>query len=307
MQAVPLEFTYVTPTNFEYVAPSTVNDAISVLYESGADARILAGGQSILVLLRRRALNPRCLVDIKGIPQLREISSDGLYVNIGATVTLREIAGSPLLQDEFPLLASTAGQVGSVHIRNRATLGGHVAFADPAFDLVPVLGALGAEAILQGPEGVRSVPIEGLARKEYEPEIGPGELVVSLRIARRDPSKEETPTRWGYGFANYRNRAGEYPLTQAAVGVEVGREGAVRGARIFVGGAGPTVLRSTEAEAVLVGAQLNDDRVVSEAARLARSQARPLGSVRGSAEWVRDLVAAVVKRALLGARVAVHP
>jgi carbon-monoxide dehydrogenase medium subunit len=288
------DYEFITARHFEYFEPADMGEALALLDEHGpAGAKVLAGGQSLMVMMRRRAVMPPVLIDVKRIAELSGIEERDGGLVFGATTLLDDVVGSELVERVLPGLADVAGQMGSIQILNRATVGGAICHADPSFDLTPALAALEARAVIRSSAGTREVPVEEVASGRYENQLQPNELLVSVVV----PAQPEGSL---FGFANFRRRGGEMPLAQAGVRVTLGGGRAVADARIVVGGAGPVPVRSARAEDLLRAARL-DDAAASRAGAQAEADAQPFGDVRGDAQWRSALVGTVVKRALLAA------
>ena len=221
------------PAPFEYVAADSAAHAISLLTEHGDDAKLLAGGHSLLPMMKLRLATPEVLIDIGGLAELAGVSADGDDLVIGATTRHADLAASELARAEAPLLAYAAAQVGDPQIRHRGTIGGSLSHADPAADLPMALVALGGSVVLQGPSGTRTVAADDFFEGYFETALQPDELLVAVRVPRRPGVP------WGY--QKFVRRANDW----AIVGVA-----AVDG-RIALANMGPTPLRATAAEAAL--------------------------------------------------------
>lgn len=285
------DYEYVTARAFEYYEPTDLDEALQLLEAHGPDgARVFAGGQSLLVLMRRRAVNPHALIDVKRLPELQGISERAGGLELRAATTLDELATSGLVRGALPRLADVAAQMGSVHILNRGTVGGAICQADPAFDLTPALAALDARAVIRSVRGTRELAVEQVASGVRETQLEADELLTAVIV----PPQPGSAT---FGFSNFRRRGGDYPLAQAGVRLTFGDGDAIEDARIVVGGAGPVPAHVTSVEELLRDAAL-DYHVAAEAAALAERHAKPIGDVRGGSEWRSALVGTVVKRAL---------
>lgn len=288
------QYAYITPKHFEYFQPTTLPDALKLLAEHGPNgARILAGGQSLLISMRRRAQMPGTLIDIKRVAALSTIKTTARGLELGAATLLDDVSTDETVVESLPRLAEVVKQMGAVQILNRATVGGSVCDADPASDLVPILASLGAVAIVESVRGRTEIAIEAIARGPHESHLAEDELLVAVVVPAQPRNSRS-------GFANFRRRGGDYPVAQAAVRLTLDTSDRVSEVSIFVGGAGPTAIRSSRAEESLKGQGVNDE-TARAAGRLAESEANPIVDVRGGSEWRSAVVGAVVTRALLSA------
>jgi aerobic carbon-monoxide dehydrogenase medium subunit len=265
----------VIPAQFDYVAAESAPHAIELLAEHGDDAKVLAGGHSLLPMMKLRLATPELLVDIGGLDELAGVSTDGADLVVGATTRHADLAASGLARAEAPLLAYAASQVGDPQIRHRGTIGGSLSHADPAADLPMAIVALGGSLVLQGPAGIRTVAADDFFQGYFETALAPDELVTAVRVPRRPGVP------WGY--QKFVRRANDW----AIVGVA-----AVDG-RIALANMGPTPLRATAAEhALAAGAS------PGEAAELAADGTSPGEDLHADREYRRHLVRVLTRRAL---------
>jgi aerobic carbon-monoxide dehydrogenase medium subunit len=265
----------VIPARFDYVAAESAGHAIEVLAEHGDDAKVLAGGHSLLPMMKLRLATPELLVDIGGLDELAGISTDGGDLVVGATTRHADLAASELARAEAPLLAYAASQVGDPQIRHRGTIGGSLSHADPAADLPMAVVALGGTLVLQGPGGTRAVSADDFFQGYFETVLAPEELLTAVRVPRRPGVP------WGY--QKFVRRANDW----AIVGVA-----AVDG-RIALANMGPKPLRATAAEnALAAGAS------AAEAAGLAADGTAPGEDLHADREYRRHLARVLTRRAL---------
>jgi carbon-monoxide dehydrogenase medium subunit len=263
------------PAQFDYIAAESAEHAIGLLAERGDDAKVLAGGHSLLPMMKLRLATPELLVDIGGLDELAGIRSDGADLVVGATTRHADLAASGLARAEAPLLAYAASQVGDPQIRHRGTIGGSLSHADPAADLPMALVALGGSVVLQGPAGTRAVAADDFFQGYFETALAPDELVTEVRV----PRKPGLP--WGY--QKFVRRANDW----AIVGVA-----AIDG-RIALANMGPTPLRAGAAEeALAAGAS------PAEAAELAADGTSPGEDIHADREYRRHLARVLTRRAL---------
>lgn len=272
---------------FEYRRPGSIEEALQHLGEDGA--RPLAGGHSLLPVMKQRLAAPAILVDIGRIDELSRISSSNGTVEIGATTTHAAVAGSDVVTSKAPLLAQTARLIGDMQVRNRGTIGGSLAHADPAADLPPTLIALGATINVRGVGGERSIPAAEFFTDLFTTALDEGELVTSVTIPTQDGK--------GGAYLKHRHPASSY----AVVGVAAlaGQKGDVVGdLRVVVGGASGTAIDVTEAVASLAGTPADDNAIANATAGIADLITNPMGDVYASGEYRRHLATVLAKRAI---------
>lgn len=277
---------------FEYRAPELLDDAIAVLREYGRDARILAGGTDLMIAMRERGLRPGCLVDLRRIPGLATMSldADGT-LRLGALVPVRDVEVAPSIRSGFPLLAAAAGMLASVQVRSLATVGGNLCNASPAADLAPPLLVLDATATAVGPNGSRDLALSSFFAGPGRTTLD-GEILVALSV----------PAMPARARATYIKHGPRSAMDIALVGVAVLAVPDPTGrtfdeVRIALGSVAPTPIRATAAEAALRGAPISVESI-ERAADIAAGASSPISDVRGSADYRRAMVRALVRRAL---------
>jgi carbon-monoxide dehydrogenase medium subunit len=263
----------VIPASFDYLAASSAAEAIALLAEHGDDAKLLAGGHSLLPMMKLRLATPAVLVDIGRVDELSGITADGSDLVIGATTRHAELAASPLVRDQAPLLAHAAAQVGDPQIRHRGTIGGSLAHADPAADLPMALVALGGSVELRGPGGTRAVSADDFFAGYFETVLEPDEMITAVRV----PATPGAP--WGY--QKFVRRANDW----AIVGVT--------GGRIALANMGPVPLRARAAEEALAGGASPAD-----AAALAAAGTSPGQDIHADRAYREHLARVLTRRAL---------
>jgi len=277
------------PASFEYFAPSTLDEALSVLERYGDEAKVLAGGQSLIPLMKLRFASPRALVDLNGIEGLDQLYEDNGMLNIGALVRHKTCERSDLLRGRYGVLAEAAPQISDPIVRNRGTVAGSLAHADPQGDWGSALLAAGAQVQMQGPDGTRTVPLDDFFLGPFTTAIQPTEIVTWVQVP--DPGPKA-----GGAYFKLERKVGDFATV--AVGVHLSfSNGRVERAGIALTGVGPRNLRAEAAEQALAGHALDDD-AISEAARLAADAAEPRDDVRGSAEYKRNVVRVFTERGL---------
>jgi carbon-monoxide dehydrogenase medium subunit len=273
---------------FEYRHATSVVQATTLLAES-PEACPLAGGTDLLVDLRERRQEPRLLVDVSGLAELGGIAAEGEGLRIGGTVTVAELVRSPLVAERAPALQRAARDFADYLTRNKATLGGNIANASPGADLVVPLLALDALVVLAGPVAERRLALDDFLQGPRRTARLPGELVRAVVVPRGGGAQ------WWYKLGL--KRGGAIAVVSVAIRLRVGADGRSTEAGIALGAVGPRPFRAREAEAVLVGAPLDEARVAQAAARAAAA-ARPISDVRGGADYRRAMVEVLVARGL---------
>ena len=277
------------PGQFEYHAPSTLDEALALLAEHGSDARVLAGGQSLIPLMKLRLASPAVLIDLNGVDSLSGIEEADGQLRIGAMTRHSALERSELIGARYPLIADAAAVIADPLVRNRGTTGGSLAHADPAGDLGSVMTALGAEVVVTGPGGERTLPIDELLLGPFTTTLEEGEILTEVRV----PQPAE---RSGGAYEKLERKVGDFAT--AAVAVQLTREnGSCASIGIGLTAVGPTTIRASEAEDALRGGSLDED-ALRAAAVLAAAASDPAADLRGSEEYKRDMVRVLTLRAL---------
>jgi carbon-monoxide dehydrogenase medium subunit len=276
------------PPPFAVVLPESVDEAVGALREHGDEAKLLAGGQSLVPLLNMRLARPSVLVDVNAIPGLDGVHRNG-GLELGATVRVARLERDPDVAAAAPLLAEAVRHVAHPAIRTRSTVGGTIAHADPVAELPAVLVALGGEVVARGPGGERAIAADDFFRTYFTTALEADEMVVAIRL----PAAGGRRT----GFAEVARRHGDYALVGAAACLETGGDGTVSAARVVLFGAGDRPLRASAAEAALAGRPLGPESA-AEAASAAAAELDPPGDVHASSAYRREVAGVVVRRAL---------
>ncbi len=280
------------PPAFEYLQPSSVDEALEQLARWGGDAKVLAGGQSLVPMLNFRLASPRALVDIGRIDGLDGIEAARRGLRIGALTRHRAIETSPVVIEQLPILAAAARWIGHLAIRNRGTLGGSLAHADPAAEWPLLCTLLDARIHTRRAAGERALPAGEFFVSYLASALEDAELVTHVEIPALAPGS-------GWGFEEFSRRCGDFAI--ASVAVVLRRDGgAMRDARLALGGVGLTPLRVAGAEALLDGARL-DDALLARVAQTARDAADPTGDIHASSDFRRHLVEVLTRRAVRAA------
>ena len=278
------------PAEFEYFAPATVDEALELLQRFGDDAKILAGGQSLLPMMKLRIAAPRYLIDVNGIEALTGFRREGDRLVIGALCRHAEIAASPLVHEHLPILTDAANLTADVQVRNRGTLGGSLAHADPAGDWPTALQALDTEVTITGRAGARTLALQEFIVDAYTTQLAPGEMLTAITVpfARRP---------CGGAYVKFERRAGDFAVASVGVQVEMDEGRRLRRVAISLGAVGASPMRAKAAEEAL----LRSADSVDEAERLVRETAQPFEDTRGSVEYKRHLAGVLFRRAFAAA------
>ncbi len=274
---------------FEFLEPTDLSEAVSMLERHGGEAKLIAGGQSLLPLLKQRFLAPQYLISIQRLSELSYIKRTDGHLLIGAATTESAIEREPMVAEEFPILKDMESVLAAVQIRNWGTLGGSLAFSDPSGDPAPVLIGLGASVKLLSPRGERELPVQDLQTGYLETVLEDDEILTEIRIPR--PAKNS-----GSAYATVAAKAGDLGIANAAAHVVLDSEHKVADARIVLGAQAVPPFRSKQAEKVAIGKTISDD--LEDVAAAAAGDARPQADVLGSVEYKRELVGVLAKRAL---------
>lgn len=276
------------PAVFSYHDPGTVEEAIRLL-ATLEDARILAGGQSLMPMLNMRFLQPENLVDINAIPELTGISEEAGAIRIGAMTRQRDLARSAVLSNKMPIFAEALQWVGHFQTRNRGTLGGSLCHLDPAAELPVVAALYDGKVTVQGPDGQRDIPFSEWQLAYMTPAIAPEEMMVSLRLS-------PVSGRTGHAFEEYARRHGDFAIIAVGCLLTLDAGGAIASARIAVGGAGQVVRRAPAAEAALAGARPRQE-AWRAAAEAAAGEIEIMGDAHVSAAYRTRLLKVLTERA----------
>jgi carbon-monoxide dehydrogenase medium subunit len=279
------------PAQFDYVAPATLDEAIKLLAESGGDAKILAGGHSLLPAMKLRLAQPAKLIDLRKVPGLNEIRVDSSGVTIGAMVTHADVARSPEIQRALPALAEAAAVVGDLQVRNRGTIGGSLAHADPAGDPPAAFLALDGSVVARGPNGERTIAGTDFFVDILTTALNEDEIVTAVKFPA-------LPARTGTAYAKFDHPASHYALTGVAAAATLGSGGSIERVRIGVTGVGPKAYRASAVEDALVGKGAD---AIAEAAAHAADGIDCNDDIHASAEYRAHLATVFTRRALQAA------
>ena len=280
------------PAGFEYHAPRSVADAVRLLGELGPDAKLLAGGHSLLPMMKLRFAEPSHLIDLGKIAGLRGIAQSGNEIRIGAMTTEHDLLQSPLLADKIPLLVEGAGWIGDPQVRYKGTIGGDISHGDPGNDHPALMLALDASFVLTGPRGERVVEADGYFLGMYSTLLEPDEILSEIRIPIPPPGT-------GWSYQKLKRKTGDFATAATAVLLQM------NGARVAKVGialtnAAATALKARDAESSLIGKPI-DNASLNEAARLAMAICQPTADQRGDVEYKIAMCGEMTRRALQAA------
>jgi carbon-monoxide dehydrogenase medium subunit len=276
--------------NFDYLEPTSVAEACALLKQHGSEAKVFAGGAHVTILLKQGLYQPKVLVNIKKISELRGIkfeAAEGLI--IGALVTHREIETSALVMEKLPVLCEAEREVANIRVRNMGTVGGNLASGEPLTDLAQIFIALDGQLKITGPSGQRSIPVEELFLDFYTTSLAEDELITQVMLP-------PLPPRSGIEYIRFSSSSVvDKPSAGVAVRLTLDQE-KVRIARIVLGCVGPTPMRARNAEALFTGKKLTDE-LIADAGAMASQECSPMSDLRGSEQYKRAIVRTLVKRA----------
>jgi aerobic carbon-monoxide dehydrogenase medium subunit len=283
----------VIPPSFDYHAPRSLGEAVSLLSSLGDEAKLLAGGHSLLPMMKLRFAQPAHLIDLGAIQDLRGIREESGALVIGAMTTEAELLGSALVRNKVPLLAEGAGQIADPQVRYRGTIGGDISHGDPGNDHPALMLALDASFVLTGPKGQRTLPANGFFLGLYSTQLAPAEILTQIRIPIPAAGT-------GWSYQKLKRKTGDFATAATAVLLRM-KGTTVAQVAIALTNAAPTALRATAAERALVGKALSAASL-TEAARLAMGICQPAADLRGDAAYKTAMCGEMTRRALEAAR-----
>ncbi|MBI2997157.1 MAG: xanthine dehydrogenase family protein subunit M [Deltaproteobacteria bacterium] len=277
---------------FEYRTPKSLKEVQADLKQFGPDAKLIAGGTALVIMMKQRLVRPSCLISLRQVRGLNGIAVKDGGLRIGGLATHREVETSSIVRRRIPLLAETYRHVATIRVRNVATVGGGIAHADPNQDPPPTLIALGAALKASSADGSRVIPLEEFFTDYYETVLKPGEIITEIVVPRLPPNS-------GTAFLKFLPRtADDYATVSAAAVVTLDRsKKTFADVRIALGSVGTTPVRAKEAEAVLRGQPVKSE-AIREAAEKAKQAVDPISDLRGSAAYKREMAGVFVRRAL---------
>jgi carbon-monoxide dehydrogenase medium subunit len=285
------------PAHFEYDKATSVEHALALLARFGPEARVVAGGHSLIPMMKLRLAQPEALVDINDLTELATISVDGSELRIGAMVRHAELLASPLVGEHFPIFHDAERVIADPVVRNRGTVGGSLCQADPSEDLSAAFAAVSAVCVIQGPDGSRNVPARDFHTGPYETVVAPGELLVEIRVPIRPGGSS--------AYVKVERRVGDWAVAAAGAALwlargaagDSGAAGTVSDVGIGLTAVGALHFVAAEAEAFLRGRPATDDSF-AEAGRIAAEHCKPAADQRGPVDYKRHLAGELTTRAL---------
>lgn len=276
------------PGEFEYHSPATVGEAVALLDRLGEDAKILAGGHSLVPAMRFRLAQPGALIDINRIADLAYIREEGGHLAIGALTRESDLEHAPVIKAKYGALADAGPVIADPLVRNRGTVGGNLAHADPANDHPAVMLAYGATMVAQGPSGMREIAADDFFVGLFESALAPNELLVEVRVPA--PGEGQASA-----YAKLERKVGDYAISAAAVNITMDGD-MCRAVRIGLTNVSPVPMRAKQAESAIAGQVVTED-VLEKAAQAAAQECDPSADLRGGVEYKRDVTRVLLKRA----------
>jgi CO/xanthine dehydrogenase FAD-binding subunit len=280
------------PPLFDYVVPASIDTAVAALADAGGDAKVLAGGQSLVPMLNFRLLRPSILVDINRIPGLAFIEETADSIRIGALTRHFQLETSPVVARHFPVLSCAMTHVAHLAIRNRGTIGGSLSHADPAAELPLLAMLLDAELNVAAPSGKRAIPTRDFFLDALTVDLGSADIVTAIVLPKLPPNT-------GWGFEEVARRHGDFALAAVAATLTLS-SGVIEEARLALTGVGPTPLRVPDAEALLIGHAL-DAELISRIVNAVSDAITPETDLHASSDYRRHLAGVLTRRALAAA------
>jgi carbon-monoxide dehydrogenase medium subunit/2-furoyl-CoA dehydrogenase FAD binding subunit len=278
------------PCAFEYLSPKSVEEAINLLDRYGDDAKIIAGGQSLVPMMNFRLARPEILIDINGIKELEYIKTEGDELVIGALTRERDIEQSPVVVEKWPILSKAISFIGHSTIRNRGTIGGSLVHADPSAEIPTTLCALNGNVKVVGPSGEKILQPEEFFLTYLTTSLEPSDLLVEVRIPA-------LPQNTGWSFMELSRRSGDFAIVAVGILLFTETSGVCSEVRISMGGVAPTPVRAEEAEALLADQKITE-KLIAEAAQQAAEETDTEPDYHASAEYRMDMARVFVKRGL---------
>ena len=278
------------PPSFEYFTPSNISDAVALLQKHGDEAKILAGGHSLIPAMRLRLAEPGYLIDIRGIGGLDYIQEESGQLRIGAMTCEAALEESEIVQSKYPLLLDTTKMIADPSVRNMATVGGNLAHGDPANDHPATMLALRASVIAEGPNGTREIKIDNFFPDFFTTALSEDEILTEIRIPT-------PPSASGGAYLKIERKVGDYAAAAVACQLNIDSSGSIENIGLGLTNVGSTPIRASSAEELLKGKK-PDENMLAEAGRLAAADSEPMEDLRGSAEYKIALVNELTQRAI---------
>ncbi len=277
------------PAEFQYAAPKTVSEAVALL-QTNPDAKILSGGQSLIPLMRFRLATPPFLVDINNIVGLGYIREEGGWLRIGATVREDDLDNAPIIRQKYPLLHDTSRVIADPLVRNRATVCGNLAHADPANDHPATMLAYRAQMVATGPKGERVIPVDEFFLGLFATKLASDEILTEVRVPMPPPHS-------GGAYFKMERKVGDFATAGVAVQLNLDAAGKIQEIGIGLTNVGPAPIRAARSEEALRG-NVPDDALIAQAGQLAQQDCEPSADLRGPIEYKRNLARVLTMRAI---------
>jgi carbon-monoxide dehydrogenase medium subunit len=278
------------PGQFDYHAAATLDEAIGLLQQYGDDAKVMAGGQSLIPLMKMRLAQPAHVVDINRVSGLSDISDDGNWLTIGALTRESTLEASEAVRTKFPMLLDTAKVIADPLVRNLATVGGNIVHADPANDHPATMLAYRAEVVAHGPSGDRTIPVDDFFVDAFATALAPDEILTAIRIP-------VPAALTGGAYVKFERKVGDYAIAAAAAQLSLDPDGTISQVGLALTNLAYAMARSTRAEEALRGQPANDD-TFQQAAAIAAEDCDPAADLRGSVDYKRAMAKTMTLRAL---------
>jgi carbon-monoxide dehydrogenase medium subunit len=281
--------------NFEYLEPKTLAEACTLLKQHGGDVKVFAGGAHLIILMKQGLLEPKALVNIKKITELKGIGyDDAIGLTIGALVTHRELETSSLVKEKFPVLCEAEREVANIRVRNMGTVGGNLASGEPLTDLAQIFIAFDGKVKIAGPIGNRTIAVEDLFIDFYTTSLAEDEILTQVVLPR-------LPPRSGIDYIRFSSSSVvDEPAVGVAVRLTLNADAMIQAARIVLGCVGATPVRARKAESLLTGKEITSE-LAAEAGSIAAQECTPTSDLRGSEQYKRAIVRTLVRRAAITA------
>ncbi len=278
------------PPNFEYYAPETLQEAIGLLDQHQGEAKVLAGGQSLLGMMKLRLAEPAALIDINRIPDLAYIREDDKCLCLGALTRTGELGRSDVIKARYPLLSDAGFHIADPTVRNWGTVGGNISHGDPGNDLPACMLAVDAEFAAQGPKGMRTIPARKFYQDSFVTALQPNEILTELRVPKAAPGA-------GSAYSKMERKVGDFATAGVAVSLVLSKSGAIEKAGIGLTNVGPTAIYAAAASAFLVG-KTGTPADLQKAGELAADASQPIADNRGPVDFKKDMVRVWTRRTL---------
>ncbi len=279
------------PPSFKYVSPASMSEALSLLKQGGENAKILAGGQSLIPLMKLRLASPTLLVDINRIPGLDYIRESDGHLRIGALTRMADVEASDLIMKRYPIIHDASAEIADPTVRNLGTVGGNISHGDPANDLPSVMLALEAEFLAQGPSGGKTIKAEGFFVDTFTTALNHDEILAEIRVPMASSGS-------GGSYLKLEKRIGDFAIAGSAVQLSLNSRGECEKLGVGLTAVGPTAIKAKEAEEALKGKKLTDEAAVKKVGDLAAEAASPASDLRGPADYKKEMVKVLTIRAL---------